>query len=350
MQKEKKEKREAGEGQSHAGETPWAGGEEPRSGGPRARGHPGAPPRAQSVGGAAAVALRATRQSHEPPPSFPGTPRPRMARPGCACTQGGCGRTIERGRGNPAAAGREHPFAGALRRRGADVTAARPAAEGDGGPAGTGAPGPAGGTGAASLPAPRPPGAAEARPLFLRPRCTGVPGIPACSFPSFPSLAGSAGVGAAQRAGHGGRGEACGAAGSAVRITFGAPSLSRVPAASPARRVPVGGSGEEEGAQRIGGGKGLQVGPCSPPGADLEPCYRLSGLGPRCLGALWFWKITCIPGAVGFHPVWWGQKPWDELAMLLRLRSAEAVQAARHSLFLLLLCFEIALPKKWNSM
>lgn len=35
-----------------------------------------------------------------------------MARPGCACTQGGCGRTIERGRGNLAAAGWEHSFAG----------------------------------------------------------------------------------------------------------------------------------------------------------------------------------------------------------------------------------------------
>lgn len=186
-----------------AGEAPGARGEEPRSEGPRPRGHPGAPPRAQPAGGAAAVALRAASQSHEPPPSFPGTPRPRMARPGCACTQGGCGRTIERGRGNPAAAGREHPFAGALRRRGADVTAARPAAERDGGPAGTGAPGPAGGTGAASLPAPCPPGAAEA-PLHRRPR------DPRPLLPRLPALAGSAGVGAAQRAGCGDAGRPAG--------------------------------------------------------------------------------------------------------------------------------------------
>lgn len=199
-----------------------------------------------------------------------------MARPGCACTQGRCGRTIERGRGNPAAAGREHSFAGELRRRGADVTAARPAAEGDGGPAGTGAPGPAGGTGAASLPAPRPSGAAEARPLFLRPRCTGVPGIPACSFPSFPARERR---GRCRAAGwtRGARGGLW-AAGSAVRVTFGAPSPSLVPAASPARRVPVGGSGEEEGAQRVGGGKGLQVGPCSPSG---RPGALLPSLRPR---------------------------------------------------------------------
>lgn len=178
LAKGKEGENSGGEGQRCTGDAAGAGAEQPHSEGPRARGHPGAPPRAQLAGGAAAVALRAARRSHEAPPSFPGTPRPRMARPGCACTQGGCGRTIERGRGNPAAAGREHPFAGALRRRGADVTAARPAAEGDGGPAGTGAPGPAGGTGAASVPAPRSPGAAEARPLFLRPRCCGVPGLP----------------------------------------------------------------------------------------------------------------------------------------------------------------------------
>lgn len=75
MQKEKKERTTAGEGQSRAGEAPRAGGDDPRSEEPRARGHPGAPPRAQPVGGAAAVALRAARQSHEPPPSFPDTPR-----------------------------------------------------------------------------------------------------------------------------------------------------------------------------------------------------------------------------------------------------------------------------------
>ncbi|XP_025932261.1 coiled-coil domain-containing protein 93-like isoform X1 [Apteryx rowi] len=45
-----------------------------------------------------------------------------MARPGCACTQGGCGRTTERGRGNPVAAGWEHPLGLGVAAGGADVT------------------------------------------------------------------------------------------------------------------------------------------------------------------------------------------------------------------------------------
>lgn len=98
----------------------------------RSRGHTGIPwsaqgrlPRAQAgEGGTALRRLRsmqsvtwAAGEPRSPRPPSPTPLWPWMARPGCACTQGGCGRTIERGRGNPAAAGWEHLFARALRRR-----------------------------------------------------------------------------------------------------------------------------------------------------------------------------------------------------------------------------------------
>lgn len=191
------------------------------------------------------------------------------------------------------------------------------------------------------------------RALPRRGRCSSGRAAPASPgsppAPSPRSRPGSGGVGAAQWAGHGGRGEACGL----PAALCGSPSVHhRLPLSLLQARLA---GFPWEGAERRKVPKGLEVGRVcrwvpAAPRADLEPCYRLSGLGPRCLGALWPWKITCIPGAVGFHPVRWGQKPWDWLALLLRLRNTEAVRAVRHSSLLLLLCFEIALPKKWNSM